>query len=110
MVTNGIYYDTCGLYFASKTDARDKIAAIDAVIDALLTTVLTNITKAPISEYMLNDGQTIIKEVYRDPNKVVEVINTLKMIKQQYANDINGRVHTLISGKNLLPRRGGFGY
>jgi hypothetical protein len=103
-----VVYDTCGLYFNSKTTARDRITAIEAVIDALMTTVLTSVGTANVTEFMLNDGQTTIKGVYRNPNEVISAVETLERVKQYYVNQINGRAHRAVEGKNLLINRRGF--
>lgn len=94
-------------FLAIKTGAAAKITAIDAIIDALLLTVLKAVEKGNVSEYMLNDGQSIIKTVYRSPIQVTETIEALRMVRQQYMNDITGRVHRAASGDNVRNWRRG---
>lgn len=95
-------------FLAIKTDARAKIIAIDAIIDALLTTVLKAVEKGNISEYMLNDGQTIIKTTYRNVNEVIAAMAALDMVRQRYMNSITGRVHRAVDGKNVQDWRRGY--
>ena len=103
-----IYFDSEAIYINSCTDARAKIVAINACIDALLTSVLEAAGKAGTEEYMLNDGQTVIKKMYRNPNTVTEMISALRIVRQQYINDINNRSVRLMPGKNFIVDQFGF--
>ena len=100
-----MYYDSEAVYIISQTDAQAKIVAIDACIDALLTTVLTAMGTADTKEYVLNDGQTVIKKIYTDPKEVVLTVSILRMLRQQYINDINPRMMRLLGAKNLFVKR-----
>ncbi len=99
-----VSYDKCGLYINSKTTARERIAAIDEIITALMGVVLESIGTANITEFTLNDGQTVIKGVYRKAQDVIDAVTDLERVKQFYINQINGRMHRAVEGKNLLPR------
>lgn len=101
-VPDAIYYDNEALYVLSKTDAAAKIVAIDACIDALLTSVLVAAGKGAVSEYFLNDGQTVMKTVYRSPEAVIRSVELLRKLRQQYINDINPRQVRLVSANNLI--------
>lgn len=97
-----MYYDSEALYILSKKDAAAKIVAIDNCIDVLLATVLLSVGKANKAEYMLDDGQTTIKMVYRNPNDVIASVALLRILRGQYMYDINGGAVRMLDGKNLI--------
>jgi hypothetical protein len=94
-------------YFASCKDNQAKIAAIDAVIDALLITAASAAANNGVSEYMLNDGQTIIKQVYRNSQEIYNSINGFEQLRQVYVNRIQGRMVRLADSRNFINRRDG---
>ena len=94
-------FDTCGLYIQSATSLRAKIAAIDAIIDALIVQSADATLTQNLSEYQLNDGQTIIKQVYRGENGIADAIDRFETIKQRYVNQLNGRVIRAVDSKNF---------
>lgn len=96
-----VFFDRCGLYIQSKQSLQDKIAAIDAIIDALIIQSADAILSENISEYQLNDGQTIIKQVYRGSANISKAILAYESIKQIYVNRLNGRVVRSIDSKNF---------
>lgn len=97
-----LYYDHEALYIFSKTKAAERVAAIDNIIDTLLITVMSSVQKGNIQEYMLNDGQTIIKTVYRNPDEVTRVVERLYKLRNLIAQDINSRSVRLVDAKNIL--------
>lgn len=90
-----------GLYIASKTGAAARIVAIDACIDALMTSVLAACGKSSTQEYFLDDGQTKIKKVYRSTGAVISAVEDLERIKTYYQNQINGRSVKMMDAKNF---------
>lgn len=88
-------------YIDSQTSNVAKIAAIDAIISALLTTAATAATKDHIREYWLNDGQTQIKTIYKGVDQILASIHAFEKLKQMYMSRVNGRVTRLIDSKNL---------
>lgn len=103
-----MYYDTEALYIQSKTTTLERIQAIDDCITALLDEVLKSVGKSSKQEYMLNDGQTVIKTVYRDPNVVIAAATTLEKLKQFYVNQLNPRQVRCVSANNLILGRNGY--
>jgi len=101
-----VYFDRCGLYIQSKQSLHDKIVAIDAIIDALIVQSADAIASENITEYQLNDGQTIIKQVYRGASNISQAIMSFESIKQIYVNRLNGRVVRSIDSKNFRNFRG----
>jgi basic membrane lipoprotein Med (substrate-binding protein (PBP1-ABC) superfamily) len=100
-----IYFDSAAIYIDSATSLCDKIERIDLVIDALLTNALKAAANENITEYSLNDGQTVIKTVYRGSASVEASIAAFERIKQMYVNRLNGRVFRLVDSKSISGRR-----
>jgi|SRR6478609_5858472 len=98
-----VYYDTAGKYLQSCTTLEAKIIALDNVIAVLEAQLLTPASSGNdnISEYQLNDGQTIIREVYRGTKGITAALESMEMLKQKYVNRLNGRVHRLVDSKNF---------
>ncbi len=98
-----VYYDTTGRYIESCKTLQQKIAAIDNVILLLIGQLRAPASTGSdnVSEYQLNDGQTIIREVYRGTRGITDALAALEIQKQMYVNRLNGRVHRLIDSKNF---------
>jgi len=99
-----IYFDSCSTYVQSKQTLLDKIAAIDAIIDMLESTALTMAGNDNVQEYSLNDGQTIIKTIYKGSVGIASAIDDFERIRQRYVNRLNGRMHRAVDGKNFIRR------
>jgi hypothetical protein len=102
-----VYYDSADIYIQSCTTIREKIARIDAIITALENTALKAAANDNITEYSLNDGQTIIRTVYKGADAVLNSIAAFEKIRQMYINRLNGRVMRLVDGKNFTGRGNG---
>lgn len=98
-----VTYDSAAIYIDQATDLRDKISRMDQVINALMTTALNAASTANFSEYSLNDGQTIIKTVYRTVEDIQRSIIAFERLRQLYVNRLNGRVSRMVDSKNLNP-------
>ncbi len=96
-----VLYDSEFEYIESKTDARSKITAIDAIISSLLTTAAKAALSEDVTEYWLDDGQTKIKTVRRSVASITKSISELRKLKQTYMAQINGRIISLRGGKNF---------
>ena len=96
-----VTFDTCGLYIESCATIEAKIVAIDAIISALELQALTSAGSDGVSEYQLNDGQTIIKQIYRGSASISKAINDYETIRQRYINRLNGRVFRAVDSKNF---------
>jgi len=96
-----VIYDSAGKYMESCKDARAKITACDAIIDALLNTAMEAALTGNVTEYDLDTGQTKVKCLYRSPQEVMNAIKTMQSIKEHYINNINGRSMHLVDGKNF---------
>lgn len=96
-----VYFDSCGLYIQSATTLRAKIAAIDAIIDALEAQAIDAVATQNLTEYQLNDGQTIIRQTYRGAGGIAKAIEDYERIKQRYVNRLSGRVFRAMDSKNF---------
>ena len=99
-----VEYDSSAIFINSAKTDKESIARIDAVIDALYTTVLKAAETGNIEEYTLNDGQVKINTIYRNPKEVTATIQALQVFRQKFVNSLNGRVFRLTDGKNLTGR------
>jgi hypothetical protein len=100
-MTDPIIYTQASLYITAQSTLSGRIAAIDAIIDALFITALDAAANDNITEYQLNNGQTIIKANYRGAKAITESIKSFEAMKQLYMNQLNGRMTRLIDGKNF---------
>jgi len=96
-----VTYDSEFDYIDSATTLKAKVTAIDAVIDKLETTLLKAATSDLFEEYLLDDGQTKIKTVYRSVEAITKGLTGLEAIKQRYINRLQGRVVTMVDEKNF---------
>jgi hypothetical protein len=96
-----VTYDSEGVYIASCKTVRAKIVAIDAIIDALMLTAAKSASNDNITQYSLNDGQTIINTMYRGTKAIFESIKSFETLKQMYTERLNGRVVRLVDSKNF---------
>lgn len=96
-----VTYTSGAEYIQSKTSLRAKITAIDAIIDALMTTALKAAESDEIEEYWLNDGQTQIKTIYKGADAVMRSIRSYEQMKQYYIIQLNGRSVRLVDSKNF---------
>jgi hypothetical protein len=102
-----VYYDSASKYIDCASDLRDKITRIETIISALEDTALKAAANDNITEYSLNDGQTIIRTVYKGADAVLNSIMAFEKIRQMYINRLNGRVMRLVDSKNFTGRRNG---
>lgn len=86
-------------FIRCSTDTTDKIARIDAIIEALEDSMLAGALKANIEEYSLDDGQTKIKTVFRDVKSIEGAITALTRRKNRLINNCVGYRYGLQDGK-----------
>ena len=99
-------YTDVGLYIESKTSILEKIQAYEAILVALRAAMLTVAETSGIEEYYLDDGQTIIKKRYRDPNQVYATIQAVTRLKNSLIQDYNDtHVVRLVDSKNFPTNR-----
>lgn len=98
-----VTYSSAYKYIESCASLRAKITAIDAIIEALEATALKAAGTDNITEYRLNDGQTIIETIYKGADSVFKSIEAFEKMKQRYINKLNGGSGSfrLVDGKNF---------
>jgi hypothetical protein len=79
-------YKTAGAYLETCASREAKIAALNEIQNALITTAMKAVQNGHISQYSMNNGQTIIQETYRSPAEVMEAYNKIEQIKQMLVN------------------------
>jgi len=88
---------TITLYVGSKSTAREKIEAIDALIDAMMLRITEASAgqHATVDEYWMDDGQMKVRTKYRSIADIEKGIEALIKLKHYYVNKHNGRVTVL---------------
>lgn len=98
-----VVYDSAHVYIQSKKSLAEKVTAVQEIIDALDGQLLVlAMQDSPLSEYMLNDGQTTIRAYYRTTSSIVATQEALERRKWSYINQINGRVVRMVDSKNFI--------
>lgn len=102
-----IIYKCASAYIQSFTTLKAKIDAITAIQDALLTQALVNIESNAsdnLSQYSLNDGQTVISATYRTSEQVMKDYRSYENLKETllaaYSN-ASGRMVRLVDHKSF---------
>ena len=92
-------------YLNTFTQVQDKVAALDVIILALYAQLLVLAQQeSPILEYQFNDGQTIIKSIYRTSESIMRTIGILEFMRNRLIN--NGRrCVEMVDKKNFNGRR-----
>ena len=98
-------FESASTYIQGASTIAAKITAIDNIIDALLVTAADSASNDGIKEYMLNDGQTVIREEYTGVNHIMESINAFNKLRTYYENRANGRVTRMVPGLNFKKYR-----
>lgn len=97
-----LVYSSAAQYFAeTNDDLKAQIARMIAVRNAMTAALLNAAGLGDVQEYLLNDGQTIIKSVQRSPEQITKSINSIDYVIKRLERQINGSSSQLIDGKNL---------
>ncbi|RDY57722.1 hypothetical protein [Flagellimonas nanhaiensis] len=96
-------YSTISAYVGSKSRARERIEAIELLIDSMMLriTEVAEGTASTVDEYELNDGQVKIRTKYRSIEDVEKGIKSLLTLKHYYINKYNGRQTVLRDVRGL---------
>jgi hypothetical protein len=106
-MNNSVFYNSEAIFVDSVTENCDKIAKIDLILDALLTSAMVAAGNDNIREYSLNDGQTVIRTEYSGTDAVMKSYRSWESIRQIYINRVNGRMVRLVDGKSVNNGRHG---
>jgi hypothetical protein len=98
-----IVYDNFDKFLSTCKKTKDRIAAIDEIIDQLLVSAAKGALKSHITEYSLNTGQTQIKTVLTSMKDVKDAILFFEQLRNLYISRLpgHGRVVRFVDGKNL---------
>lgn len=105
-----VIYTTPYDYLAAATEAKEKIARYKAILVALEDAALKAASNIDITEYTLDDGQSKISTVYRDPVQIERAINLFTKQLVRWENKLFGRSVKLVDSKNFTGRSYGRGY
>jgi hypothetical protein len=95
-------YDSELAYIESCRTIKERIAALDKIIDALLLTATKAAVNENITEYSLNPGQTVIKTTYRGMEAIEKSITSFIRLRNIMAKSLNGTgVIRLVDSKNF---------
>ena len=79
------------LYIEGATGLVERLARIEAIIEALELMQVEVIGKSNVEEYQLDDGQVKIKTIYRSSEEIAKAIEAYEKLKQKILNRLNGR-------------------
>lgn len=95
-------YTSAGVYIDSCASLEAKLTAIDNLIAALETQELALAeSDSPITEYMLNDGETTIKTTITSSMQIRRTLEILERRRNITINKLNGRVTRGVDSKNF---------
>lgn len=98
-------FESPKIYLSSASTLQERIDRLELLIDAMILSTLSVVDSDDynpnVSEYQLNDGQMVVKTVYKTNNDVFASIKQLEAIKQMYMNQLNGRVNSLRDIRSL---------
>lgn len=86
----------------TRQELLDRIAEVDAVIDALYTTAITSVTNGHIMEYDVDTGQNRQRVKYSSVSQVTTAIKDYEKIRQMYVNRLTPNIVRLSDSKNFL--------
>jgi hypothetical protein len=104
-----IIYKSAVVYIQSCTTVKARIAAIDQIIDALLNQALASIETGSsgsntLSQYSLNDGQTVISASYRSSSEIKKDIQSYQDLRDVFLasyHNSSGRMVRLVDHKSF---------
>ena len=84
-------YSCSKTYLESATSVKERIEKITTIIDALYDSMDRAALSGEIEEYLIDDGQSKIKNIYRDIGSIANAIGKLEANRQMYYNRLIGR-------------------
>jgi len=97
-----VIFKSASEYIGTCASINARIAAINAIQDALLTQALIAIEQnGTISQYSLNDGQVIISTTYRSPEQIKKDYLAYEQLKNMLIMNKLGRKTRLVDSKTF---------
>jgi hypothetical protein len=101
-------YDSLQQYIqTSPTQKVAKIQHLQQIMDAMDDALLAIAAKGAVTEFVLNDGQTVVKGVYNSAASIKAIQDSLQLRINKLVNQVNGRVSIITDAKNM---QGPYGY
>ncbi len=95
---------TINVYLDSATDAMDKIARYDAIINGLITAAQRATANEDVEEYFMDDGQQKIRYRYRTASDAFKAIINFKRLRYEEHARLFGRTRRLVPQRNFIGR------
>lgn len=91
---------TCNIkeYIQSRSSLDAKIAAIEALIDAMLLNTIDTIDDSGTMAYTMDDGQMKVTTQYRSTTDITNGIRSLERLKNVYVSRRDGSI-TILRGR-----------
>lgn len=96
------YYPAPYDYIKTAKTLKEKIKKIDDIIEALEDVLLKGALTADLEELQLNDGQTIIKTIYRNLDQINTAIDGLEARRNKLQYKLTGRIKRLRNNDNII--------
>lgn len=91
-------YMTIVQYVECKSKIIGKIATYDLLIESMEKTLLEATVSGHLNQWELDDGQMKVRSMYRSVDQLVNGMQGLRKIRQDYINQYNGRGIRLVGG------------
>jgi len=95
------YYSSFHQYMGTCKSVKDRIAAIESIISSLYAAAAQAAEGEAITQYSLNDGQTIISSTPKSAKGVADSITAWEVLLNREKQKLTGRITRLVDGKNL---------
>lgn len=97
-----LIFKSASEYVQTCTTVKQQIAAIDAIIAALFLVALRAAENGDISQYSLDNGQTVVQTSYRTAKDVADSIAAFQSLRKSLVNDkIGAGMVRLVDSKNF---------
>jgi len=94
-------FGSAKLYIDSVTTTEARLTKVIQIIDGLTDLAVTAASNDDIGEYSLNDGQVVIKTVYRSVDDIADSIFKWERVKNILLGRLNGRVVVLKDARTI---------
>lgn len=98
-------YLTIEDFICDKTVAKTRLTKIRELREALLDTYTKALLNGDVQELTFNDGQTVIKTIFRSPDSILKSMHDLDKLEATLVNRCFGRTQTMRQ-YNTFRRRG----
>jgi hypothetical protein len=93
-----VEYMTIPQYVECKSAIIGKVATYDILIASMEKTLLEATVSGYLNQYEMNDGQMVVRAQYRSIDQLVNGMQGLRKIRQDYINQYDGRGSRQVGG------------